>query len=298
MRPILITFSSSSKLPSFSCPNFFLHAKTEFHLQVSSRKTFGGQQRLSFFVIFLISFSLFAFYFSLLFWYEKCVRKFNRSYCSFVVAGAVSPHCCNAKFLTHAAPAGMQRAAGSVQQAACNGSVQRATCMRWALPERPHGVCVIIFSAAHCEFCIISIYKLLPRVGKTCTNKGRKNPKKRNLTEAPQTENLISQLISIWTNLELQQIRRGWWRGRCRSDREKAEPAEGEGGTKVGARARVKGPLKRRHLWHSKSFRWGIVRSGCHLPHVEWREIVSQLSSAGGRVFDVVWAWLGLPRVA
>lgn len=105
----------------------------------------------------------------------------------------------------------------SVQQAACNGSVQRATCMRWALPERPHGVCVIIFSAAHCEFCIISIYKLLPRVGKSCTNKGRKNPKKRNLTEAPQTENLISQLISIWTNLELQQIRRGWWGGRCRS---------------------------------------------------------------------------------
>lgn len=102
----------------------------------------------------------------------------------------------------------------SVQQAACNGSVQRATCMRWALPERPHGVCVIIFSAPHCEFCIISIYKLLPRVGKSCTNKGRKNPKKRNLTEAPQTENLISQLISIWTNLELQQIRRRW-RGRC-----------------------------------------------------------------------------------
>lgn len=68
----------------------------------------------------------------------------------------------------------------------------------------------------------------------------------------------------------------------------KAAKAEGEGGTRVGVEggggARVKGPLKRRHLWHSKSFRWGIVRSGCHLPHVEWREIVSQLSSAGGRL--------------
>lgn len=110
---------------------------------------------------------------------------------------------------------------------------------------RPHGVCVIIFPTAPSEFCIISIYKLFQRVGKSCTNKGRKNPtrsikqkkkKKPSPSQAPQTENLISQLISIWNNLELQQIRSG--------AREAVGEAKDAVGARTRARARAKGPLK------------------------------------------------------
>lgn len=198
MRPILITFSSVSKLP-FS--NSFSHAKTEFHLQYSGRKSFadwgeGEGGHLSLF--FLLSFSRWAF-FSVLFWYEKCVRKFNRSYCT----APWSSHCCNAKFFD---------SCGACRYATCNVCNVQHACDEPSL-LRPHGVCVIIFPTAPSEFCIISIYKLFQRVGKSCTNKGRKNPtrsikkKKPSPSQAPQTENLISQLISIWNNLELQQIR-------------------------------------------------------------------------------------------
>lgn len=67
MRPILITFSSVSKLP-FS--NSFSHAKTEFHLQCSGRKSFadGGRERevtCRYFPSFFFSLGFFRFYFDM-----------------------------------------------------------------------------------------------------------------------------------------------------------------------------------------------------------------------------------------
>lgn len=196
--------------------------------------------------------------------------------------------------------------------------MQRATCsvcnVQHACDEpsllRPHGVCVIIFPTAPSEFCIISIYKLFQRVGKSCTNKGRKNPtrsikkkkqKKPSPSQAPQTENLISQLISIWNNLELQQIR-----SRAEGGKAVWEAKDAVGAT---VRARAKGLLKqsraeqsKRHLWHSKSFCWGIVRSlpaTCHM--LSGAKLCHSSARRVGGWFSVcvcVWAWLGLPRVA